>query len=53
MVATTTRKEVILVKFLDAAGSRWVTPSWVAKARIKELQQSTKEDSNERDSEKK
>jgi hypothetical protein len=36
------------MKFLDAAGSRMVTPSWVAKAQL-----TKKEDNNERKEEKK
>jgi hypothetical protein len=39
------------MKFLDAAGSRMVTPSWVAKAKIAQL--TKKEDNNERKEEKK
>ena len=37
------------MKWSDAAGSGWVTPSWVSKAKIKKL----KEETNERDNQKK
>ena len=30
------------MKFVEAAGSKWVTPSWVAKARIKKLKDAVK-----------